>query len=485
MVDTRFHGVSTREFTNQPRAVEIIDISTIGLVGTCETADATNWPLNTPILITGEQSVPEGLTGDGTIQDALDDIFDQSNATIIAVRVAEGELSGGGEDVAATMSNIIGSRLTLTGMHALTRAYPELGKKPGLLIAPGYTSQRPADGIASIAVSNGGTGYDPANPPTVTITGDGYGASARSVVSSSGVVTGVILENPGVGYTSATVAFTADEGSDAAATATIDQVENPVTAEFISLAERLRAGVIADGPNTTQTDAVTARQGFGSDRLMIVDPWVKIFKDGAPTVAPPSARMAGLQVKVDREEGFWFSPSNHALNGVIGLSRTVTWGLSDPNTGAEYLNDNDVTTIIRNYEGGGYLAWGNRTTSNDSLKAFWSVRRTHDVIIESIEKASMIFVDKPFSVDLLVQISETASRFLRQLQAKGATLGSRVWLDPALNTAESFASGVLIVSYDAEGPAPAEHIQFYFYRNTGYYTELLQTAAREVERISA
>ena len=66
----------------------------------------------------------------------------------------------------------------------------------------------------------------------------------------------------------------------------------------------------------------------------------------------------------------------------------------------------------------------------------------------------------------------------------GATLGGRVWLDPALNTKETWASGHLYVSYDAEGPAPIEHITFMFNRNTGYYEQLAESAVREINRIA-
>lgn len=479
-MDSRFHGVSTREFNQVPRPVEIIDFSYFGLIGTAPNADAENWPLNTPILITGPNNVPAGLGSAGTLRDALDGIFDQAGGQGVIVRVEEGA------SVAATMSNIIGDRLLGTGMHAFTAAFPELGIKPRLLCAPGFTSQRPADGIASATVSNGGAGYTEA---TVTLeAGEGgtvpLGAKLRTLIED-GAITEIIIDNPGSGGEAPVDVVITGDGDDAAASVTIGQVANPVAAEFLGIANRLRACVGIDGPNTTPEAAVQHRMDWATDRFMIVDPHVKVFRDGETVVEPPSARLVGLQVRVDRERGFWHSPSNKEIFGIVGTARPITWGLSDPDTEAEYLNDHDVTTIIRNINAGGFKLWGNRTTSDDPLKAFWSVRRTHDVVIESIERASMIFVDEPFSVDLLVNIGETASSFLRQLRARGAIIGSRVWLDTELNTPETFVAGQLFVSYDAEGPAPAEHIIFHFYRNTGYYRELAEEAARELARLAA
>lgn len=59
-------------------------------------------------------------------------------------------------------------------------------------------------GIHVVKVTAGGSGYGSA--PSVTITGDGTGATANSTISG-GVVTAVTITNPGTGYTRASVAF--------------------------------------------------------------------------------------------------------------------------------------------------------------------------------------------------------------------------------------------------------------------------------------
>lgn len=57
--------------------------------------------------------------------------------------------------------------------------------------------------IGSIGINNVGKGYDYLNPPTVTIVGDGLGATATAVVSAQGYVAQIILTDRGSGYTSA------------------------------------------------------------------------------------------------------------------------------------------------------------------------------------------------------------------------------------------------------------------------------------------
>ena len=217
--------------------------------------------------------------------------------------------------------------------------------------------------------------------------------------------------------------------------------------------------------------------------LLIVDPFVKVSKNGAVIAQPASARVAGLQARVDYDEGFWFSPSNHVLEGIVGTARTVEHSLSDPSAELQYLNRNAVATVVRS-PSGGFKLWGSRVPSGDSLKLFWSVRRSHDAIIESIERAHEPFIDRPFNIQILLDIAETVNSALRRWKALGATLGGRVWLDRTINTPETWAAGHIYVSYDAEAPAPMEHITFVFNRNTGYYEELAEDALREIARLS-
>jgi hypothetical protein len=75
-------------------------------------------------------------------------------------------------------------------------------------------------GISSIAVTNPGTGY--LTTPTVTITGDGVGATAEAVVVN-GAIESIKITNRGINYSRAIVTIT-DTGSGYGATAlaTID-----------------------------------------------------------------------------------------------------------------------------------------------------------------------------------------------------------------------------------------------------------------------
>lgn len=74
-------------------------------------------------------------------------------------------------------------------------------------------------GISSIQVTNPGSGYT--TEPTITITGDGFGATARAIVVN-GRIKEIIITNRGINYTRAVVTISGGNGFGAAATVVID-----------------------------------------------------------------------------------------------------------------------------------------------------------------------------------------------------------------------------------------------------------------------
>lgn len=94
----------------------------------------------------------------------------------------------------------------------------------------GYTADcMPVGGLAKINVTNGGNGYDPSNPPTITIgppAAGGTQAAAQAVITASPAdkVGSVSVTNPGSAYDKApTVQLTGGGGSGATAKAVVVQ----------------------------------------------------------------------------------------------------------------------------------------------------------------------------------------------------------------------------------------------------------------------
>lgn len=254
------------------------------------------------------------------------------------------------------------------------------------------------------------------------------------------------------------------------------QTANPVIGALISVAERLRGIAVADGPNTTETDAIAMRGNHGSDRLFIVDPAVRVFDTTSQEMVtrPASGYVAGLISKRDREKGFWWSPSNQIVTGIGGTARPISFQINSPDTEANRLNEHEVATIVRK---DGFRLWGNRSTASDQLWAFLNVRRTADMIYESIEQAHLWAMDRPFSEQLLRDIRDSVQAYINTLVARGALLGGRVWLDPELNSEATLKAGKLYMNFDIEPPAPLERLTFMAYRNGEYYEELVNAVA--------
>jgi len=142
------HGVRVVEINDGTRTISTVSTAVVGLVCTADDADATAFPLNTPVLLTNVQAAIAKAGSKGTLAASLQAIADQSKPVTVVVRVAEGETE------AETTSNIIGTtdeNGQYTGMKALLTAQTQLDVKPRILGVPGLDSQEVATALASIA----------------------------------------------------------------------------------------------------------------------------------------------------------------------------------------------------------------------------------------------------------------------------------------------------------------------------------------------
>lgn len=394
---------------------------------------------------------------------------------------------GGGADAAATaalgidedgtLANVLGGVNGQTdqyeGAYAFLAAESVLGLKPKILLAPGFTHERREGAVSAIEITNQGSGYTSA--PTVGFTGGGgTGAAATATLgtgASAGKVVTITITNPGSGYTSApTVGFTGGAGSGAAATASYGIIANAVAAEMQGIADRLKAVVVADAPNTTDEAALAYAGDFGSRRVYVIDPKViKTQADGSTGAEWASPVVAGLIAKSDNDRGFWWSPSNQEIAGILGTSRPVDFSIGDATCRANLLNAGNVATIIRQ---DGFRLWGNRTCSSDAKWQFLPVVRTADTINESILAGHLWAVDRGITKTYIEDVTEGVRAFLRTLVARGAILGGDCWVDPELNTPENIAAGNVVFDFDFTPPYPAERLTFRSHITNKYLTEL-------------
>ncbi|MBA1218909.1 phage tail sheath protein [Pseudomonas fulva] len=232
----------------------------------------------------------------------------------------------------------------------------------------------------------------------------------------------------------------------------------PVATALVSIAQQLRgfAYLSAYGCKTKE-EATAYRENFGAREAMVIWPDFLLWSTTTNTTvtAPAVARALGLRAKLDQEVGWHKTLSNIPVDGVTGISADVFWDLQNPATDANYLNGNEVTTLINE---SGFRFWGSRTCTDDPLFAFENYTRTAQVLADSIADAHLWAMDKPMHSSLVRDILEGINAKFRELVAGGYILGGSAWYDEEANSATTLKEGKLFIDYDYTPVPPLEDL---------------------------
>ncbi|AXH61893.1 MULTISPECIES: phage tail sheath protein [Providencia] len=231
-----------------------------------------------------------------------------------------------------------------------------------------------------------------------------------------------------------------------------------VSSTLAGIAQKMRAmAYICAYGSKTISDAIDYRKNFNQRELMLIWPefqsWDTVANAESNIYATACA--LGLRAKIDNEIGWHKTLSNVGVNGVTGISADVSWDLQDPATDAGLLNENDITTLIRN---NGFKFWGSRTCSDDPLFAFESYTRTAQVLSDTIAEGLDWSIDGTLNPSLARDIIESINAKLRSMTTQGYLLGGECWFDPDVNTKEELKSGKLYIDYDYTAVPPLENL---------------------------
>ncbi|MDD2870127.1 phage tail sheath subtilisin-like domain-containing protein [Neomegalonema sp.] len=462
------HGVETIEIDRGPRPVSAVKTAVVGLVGTAPIfeVDGTLASVNRPVLIQSDRDAARhfGTRRAGfTIPQALNAIFAQGRGVAIVVNVFDpgihaAEQAPGDVTFAANGRAELGREgvfdlvLTNSGGTVTYVAGTDFALDPGA----GVATRLEGGAIAVGATVRAAFRY--ADLSRVTP------ASVVGAVDAAGNRTGLqaLLDCHGEMGFWPKILIAPGFGALAS-----------VSAELDVMAQKLRAVALIDAPIGASVAQVVAGRGpsgavnfnLASERSLLCYPHVKVADDsaqGGSRLEPLSQYCAGVICAVDLEEGYWVSPSNHEIKGIVGIERRLSAMINDPSADVNRLNEAGIVTVFNAF-GSGLRLWGNRPAAWPSVthpKNFIPVRRVADMLHESVEQAMLQFLDRPINQALIDDVRETVNAFIRTLIGRGALIDGRCLFDPGKNEETQIAAGHLVFDIEFMPPTPAERISF-------------------------
>ena len=233
-------------------------------------------------------------------------------------------------------------------------------------------------------------------------------------------------------------------------------------AALSTLAEQLKAVAYVQLPKgTSLSKAIQARGPIGvlnasasSERVRHFYPYAL---GSSNTLESLAVHAAGLRMKTDTDNGYWFSTSNRQLQGVIGMEVPLTARVDDEQSETNLLNAVGITTIFNSF-GTGFRLWGNRSSNYPTVTHiinFETALRTGDLIDESIRRTELQFIDRPIDDALIDSLIETVDTYLRALPS---IVGYSVSLDYDTDLVDEFSKGHVPLMYEYTPKLPAELI---------------------------
>ena len=475
------HGVFTRYKDTVPRPVSVVPSAIIGIVGTAPmyavaSGDRTKDDPQRVLNDVDDERYFGTKTPGFTIPYALDAIRDNGGGTVEVINVFD-------LDAHKTTADAIGYTFDANDkiqLKRVTGTSPSQTKTTTNATGLTGTFTVTSDPSGTTYVVDTDYTYDAETGILTRVTGGDISAEADvlvtydyadpSLVSASDVI-GAVTDGDRTGLSALKDVFGLRGYKPKIIICPGFADDSSVAAEMEAIADDLEAYFILDAPAAaTRDEAVAGRNGTApvtnfqtsSRRAILAFPRVYDAQE-TPELQPFSQYVAGVIAKTDAESGYWWSPSNKVITGITGIELPLTADFTDSNNDVTALNAAGITTVFRDF-GTGFRVWGNRSAlypSDTTPLNFIAVGRTLDIFHESLQRASLPFVDRPINNALIDAIVETGQNFIREQVILGALLeGSRLFYDTAKNPSSQLAAGTIVFSIVMMIPTPAEVIQY-------------------------
>lgn len=475
------HGVEIIEVKSRTRVISTVRSAVIGIVGTApiHLLPAAQRTLNTNVLVLSDAEKSYYFGGDTdsagyTLVPAINAIFAQGAGVIIAVNVFD-----------PTTHRTLGADIASAGNQSLTAnvATVTTGTAHGLAVddfvqITGFTGALLPLNQSYVKVKT--------VPSSTTFTFDLVNADISTTVSTVGIVKKITFEPSlvdaadiigavdGSGNRSGMKVWRNARGSfgwvPRILIAPGYSTQEEVAVEMAVIAAQLRGHAIIDAPAGLTTQQVIEGRGVSgtinletsSERIIIAYPHVEVYNVATEAVElqPLSQFAAGVMAATDNAEGYWTSPSNHEIRGIVGIERSIGFDVMDVNSEANILNGAGIQTVVRDF-GTGYLLWGNRSAAfptNPDPENFIPVRRVMDIVHDSLGYGLRPFLGKPMLPAQIDSALATINAFLRSKISEGALVSALATFEQAENAPVNLAQGKIVFNLEHMPPPPMEHI---------------------------
>ena len=228
---------------------------------------------------------------------------------------------------------------------------------------------------------------------------------------------------------------------------------NGLALSLADLAKELGSIAVLDGPGTDLDDALIAATLYGGPHIYFVDPWIRQAYDNTKFI-PSSPTVAASIALNDYERGYWSSPSNRNLAGVLGTNRDISNGFVGSE--ADVLNSSQIATIIKD---GGFRLWGNEGLDMiDPTYRFLQIYRTEQAIRESLQVSLKWAIAQNITVRFFENVAQSTQGFLDKLQSQGAITGGECFPNRDANTPANIKAGIASFICNWSGVYPAQTI---------------------------
>lgn len=473
MSETFLHGVQVLEVDSGSRPIRTVRSSVLGIVGSGNNdetpASVEIGTGNGKLEFTAAAEL--GASGNDITIEA---ITPATNSAALAVTVSGKAITislatNGSGAASSTASQVLAAVNASTAANALVEAALATGSSGATTYAAHAATALTGGVNASFPLDTPVLVTSPRNIDAQLGANTYLGKALEAIYKQAGAVCVVIRTNSVAGdATSFTGVYALKK-----AQAEVGYVPRILVAEGASVgsqianlkavADSLRAVAIVGLPQTTATLATSWVTANANERTYAIWPFVNGGQDPAPFVA-------GVIASSDNERGFWWSPSNQEVFGLVSIDQPVDFQLGDSTSLANVLNEGKVTTFIRQ---GGFRVWGNLTGSIDPKWQFLSVRRTADIINDSILVNHLWAVDRNITRTYLEDVADGVNGYLATLTNLGAILGGRCWPDPDLNSPANIALGKVYFNLEFTPPYPAQTVTFRSILTNEYLSELI------------